>query len=84
MGDAAARDALRMPVKSVLWGEFVMTPLQLTLILFSIWLMIAVAAGRIAAAKRRSAIGWGLLAFFFGPLGLLVVAVMPAAETDRR
>lgn len=40
----------------------------------------AVICGVIAAAKGRSAIGWGILGFFFSILTLIVVIVIPSKK----
>jgi hypothetical protein len=41
----------------------------------------AVICGAVAAAKGRSAIGWGILGFFFSIITLIVVAVIPSKKS---
>jgi hypothetical protein len=44
---------------------------------FIIWVICAVISGAIGSAKGRTGMGWGL-GILLGPLGLLIVAVVPA------
>jgi hypothetical protein len=37
----------------------------------------AVVAYRLAVKKDRNPVGWTLLGFFFGPIGLIIVALLP-------
>jgi hypothetical protein len=41
----------------------------------------AIVCGAIAAAKGRSALGWGLLGLFFSILTLIVVIVIPSKKS---
>jgi hypothetical protein len=51
-------------------------------VLLLIWIVCAIAAGAIASGKNRSVAGWGLIGFFFGPLGLLIIACLPAVPSE--
>ena len=44
-------------------------------------LIAAIVCGFIAATKGRSAIGWGLLGFFFSIITLIVVIVIPSKKS---
>lgn len=44
---------------------------------FIVWLLCFIIAGAVGSSKGRAGMGWGL-GFLLGPLGLLIVAVMPA------
>ncbi|RRV08766.1 hypothetical protein EGJ28_15965 [Stutzerimonas xanthomarina] len=44
------------------------------------WLIMAALCAAIAIAKGRSAMGWFLLGFLFGPLALLFAAAMSSAR----
>ena len=44
---------------------------------FVIWLICAIVAGMVGSSKGRSGAGWAL-GILFGPIGLLIIAVMPA------
>jgi hypothetical protein len=44
-------------------------------------LIAAIICGLIAAAKGRSAIGWGILGFFFSIITLIVVIVIPSKKS---
>jgi hypothetical protein len=48
---------------------------------FIIWILIIAWTVAIARKKDRSTFGWGLLAFFFSWIALLVVALMPSRRT---
>ena len=50
------------------------------LVLIGIWIASAMVASNVAEAKGLDGSSWGLVAFFFGPIGLIGVAGMP----DRR
>jgi MFS family permease len=41
----------------------------------------AIVCGAIAAAKGRSALGWGLLGLFFSILTLIVIIVIPSKKS---
>lgn len=43
--------------------------------LIVIWLLMSLAASMIASRKGRSAIGFGVLGFLFGPFGMLAAAL---------
>jgi len=45
-------------------------------ILFLIWIACGIGALVIANGKGRSGLGWGILGFLFGPLGLLGAAMI--------
>ena len=45
---------------------------------FIIWVLVIAWTAAIARRKGRSAFGWGLLAFFFSFIALIVVALMPS------
>jgi hypothetical protein len=48
---------------------------------FIIWILIIAWTAAIARRKGRSPFGWGLLAFFFSLIALIVVALMPSRRT---
>ena len=48
--------------------------------LIGIWIASAMVASNVAAAKGLDGSSWALVAFFFGPIGLIGVAGIP----DRR
>jgi hypothetical protein len=50
-------------------------------IAFIIWILIIAWTVAIARKKGRSTFGWGVLAFFFSWIALLVVALMPSRRT---
>ena len=50
------------------------------LVLIGIWIASAMVASNVAAAKGLDGSSWALVAFFFGPIGLIGVAGIP----DRR
>ncbi len=43
-----------------------------------IWILLIAWTVSIARKKGRSALGWGILAFFFSWIALIVVALMPS------
>ncbi len=45
---------------------------------FIIWVLIIAWTSTIAARKGRHAFGWGVLAFFFSWIALIVVALLPS------
>lgn len=45
-------------------------------ILILVWIACGFGAMAIASGKGRSGLGWGILGFLFGPLGILAAAVM--------
>ena len=51
--------------------------------LLLIWVMFAVVTAVAANARGRSALGWGLLGFLFGPFALIAVLVMPKIEREE-
>ena len=52
------------------WGWYVVS--------FIIWILIIAWTAAIARRKGRSPFGWGLLAFFFSLIALIVIALMPS------
>ncbi len=46
-----------------------------------IWILCIAWTAAIARRKGRSPFGWGLLAFFFSFIGLIVIALMPSRRT---
>lgn len=44
---------------------------------FIIWLVSAIVAGMVGSGKGRTGAGWAL-GILLGPIGLLIIAVMPA------
>jgi len=48
-----------------------------SLVSLVIWLVIIWGTVHIAGKKNRSKFGWGVLAFFFSLIALIIVAVMP-------
>ena len=48
------------------------------------WLIVACLCAAIAMAKGRSAIGWFILGFLFGPLALLFASAMSSAPKYSR
>ena len=46
-----------------------------------IWILCIAWTAAIARRKGRSSFGWGLLAFFFSFIALIVVALMPSRRT---
>ena len=52
-------------------------------ILFLMWIGCGIGAMLIASGKGRSALGWGILGFLFGPLGLLAAAIMSPDQSVR-
>lgn len=48
-----------------------------------LWIIVAAAAAFIASAKNRSAVGWGILGFLFGPLALVIILVLPESTRFR-
>ena len=49
---------------------------------FIIWILVIAWTAAIARRKGRSAFGWGLLAFFFSFIGLIVILLMPSRRTS--
>lgn len=47
---------------------------------FLVWLASMAICAQIAGSKYRSAFGWALLGFLFGPLAILAVAIVPKNE----
>ena len=47
------------------------------LVLIGIWIASAMVASNVAEAKGLDGSSWALVAFFFGPIGLIGVAGMP-------
>ena len=45
---------------------------------FVVWILIIAWTAAIARRKGRSSFGWGLLAFFFSLIALIVVLLMPS------
>jgi len=45
---------------------------------FIIWILCIAWTAAIARRKGRSPFGWGLLAFFFSFISLIVIALMPS------
>ena len=45
---------------------------------FIVWVLVIAWTAAIARRKGRSSFGWGLLAFFFSFIALIVVALMPS------
>ena len=43
-----------------------------------LWLILGFASAIVASSKGRSAFGWMIAGFFFGPIALFMVGVMPA------
>jgi hypothetical protein len=46
-----------------------------------IWIALIAWTVSIARKKGRSALGWGILAFFFTIIALIIVAVLPSRRT---
>lgn len=46
-----------------------------------IWIAVIAWTVSIARKKGRSALGWGIFAFFFSIIALIVVALMPSRRT---
>ncbi len=46
-----------------------------------IWIAVIAWTVSIARKKGRSALGWGIFAFFFSIIALIVIAVMPSRRT---
>ena len=55
-------------------------------LLLLLWIGCGVGAALIAGSKSRSALGWGVLGFLFGPIGLLGAAMISrdSASQERR
>ena len=51
--------------------------------LVSLWLILGFASAIVASSKGRSAFGWLIAGFFFGPIALFMVGVMPALGGDK-
>ena len=47
-----------------------------------IWVVLIAWTVSIARKKGRSALGWGVFAFFFSIIALIIVAVMPSRRTS--
>lgn len=47
-----------------------------------IWLACGVISAVLAANKGRNPLGWGLIGFFLGPLGLIAAAAMPDTKSN--
>ena len=45
-----------------------------------LWIICGIASGVIASAKGRSGLGWALVGFFLGPIGLLTAGFMPSIK----
>ena len=43
-----------------------------------LWIIFGVASAIVASSKNRSGFGWLVAGFFFGPIALFMVGVMPA------
>ena len=43
-----------------------------------LWIILGVACAIVAGSKGRSPFGWLIAGFFFGPIALFMVGVMPA------
>ena len=43
-----------------------------------LWIILGVASAIVAGSKNRSVLGWLLAGFFFGPVALFMVGVMPS------
>ncbi len=43
-----------------------------------LWLILGFASAIVASSKGRSAFGWLIAGFFFGPIALFMVGVMPS------
>jgi hypothetical protein len=52
-----------------------------SLIGFVLWILVISWTAAIARRKGRSAFGWGVLAFFFSFLALIVVALTPSRRS---
>lgn len=52
--------------------------------LFVAWVVLAFVVGIIAEKKRRSAVGWTVLALLFTPIVLLVVLALPSAASREQ
>ena len=48
-----------------------------------LWLILGFASAIVASSKGRSAFGWMIAGFFFGPIALFMVGVMPALGGDK-
>lgn len=46
-----------------------------------LWIVCTLLAGFVAGTKNRSA-GWAFLGLLFGPLGVIIVALLPRIEPD--
>jgi hypothetical protein len=46
-----------------------------------IWIALIAWTVSIARKKGRSALGWGILAFFFTIIALIIVAILPSRRT---
>ena len=51
------------------------------IISFIVWILCIAWTAAIARNKGRSSFGWGLLAFFFSFIALIVIALMPSRRT---
>lgn len=49
-------------------------------LLIWVWIICGVLSAVIATAKNRTGCGWFLLGFILGPIGLIVIAVLPKLE----
>jgi hypothetical protein len=53
-------------------------------VLLLLWVGCAIGAALVASGKGRSAGGWAIIGFLFGPLGLLAAAVASPDNTARQ
>lgn len=53
-------------------------------LIVAVWLVSAALSAFLAQAKGRSAGGWFLVGFLFGPLGLIAAAGMPVRADEQR